>query len=180
MSCEVSCFQERKGATYASGSEAKFTGLKRRRSCVTGLVILLSYRSRLLREGLIAAAGRGQFTFTAEQVLHTPSYEKENRWLKARKQAQIQTLDQFGVFHDFQFSDRVSESGITFKNIVVDDAAKQYKAIHYDHGNGIAAADVDGDGRIDLYFVTQLGSNELWRNLGNGRLRTSQRRLESD
>ena len=91
-------------------------------------------------------------------VLRTPFYERENRWLKARKQAQLQTRNQFGVFHDFQFSDRVAESGITFKNIVVDDAAKQYKSIHYDHGNGIAAADVDGDGRMDLYFLTQLGA----------------------
>ena len=41
--------------------------------------------------------------------------------------------------------------------------------MHYDHGNGVVAADVDGDGRPDLYFLTQLGSNELWRNLGGGR-----------
>ena len=101
-------------------------------------------------------------------VLRPHSDEKENRWLESRKQAQLQTLDRFRVFHDFQFSDQISESRITFKNAVVDDAAKQYKSIHYDHGNGVAAADVDGDGRIDLYFVTQLGTNELWRNLGNG------------
>src|SRR5207249_2231266 len=30
-------------------------------------------------------------------------------------------------------------------------------------------ADVDGDGRPDLYFVTQLGRNELWKNMGDGR-----------
>ena len=41
--------------------------------------------------------------------------------------------------------------------------------MHYDHGTGVAAADVDGDGRTDLYFVSQLGTNELWRNLGGGR-----------
>jgi hypothetical protein len=102
-------------------------------------------------------------------VLRTPFYERESRWLKARKQAELETQDQFAVFHDFKFTDLVSESGITFKNLVVDDATKQYKSIHYDHGNGLAAADVDGDGRIDLYFLTQLGANELWRNLGNGR-----------
>ncbi len=33
---------------------------------------------------------------------------------------------------------------------------------------GCAAADVDGDGRVDLY-VTQFGSNRLYRNLGGGR-----------
>ena len=30
-------------------------------------------------------------------------------------------------------------------------------------------ADVDGDGRIDIYFPNQAGNNELWRNLGNAR-----------
>ena len=31
------------------------------------------------------------------------------------------------------------------------------------------AADVDGDGLMDLYFLTQIGRNELWHNLGNGK-----------
>ena len=36
-------------------------------------------------------------------------------------------------------------------------------------------ADVDGDGLEDIYFVNQLGGNQLWRNLGGGRLGTSPR-----
>ena len=60
------------------------------------------------------------------------------------------------------------ESGITFQNRVVDDAARDYKAVHYDHGNGLAVADVDEDGLVDIYFVNQIGDNELWRNLGGG------------
>ncbi|PYP01505.1 MAG: hypothetical protein DMD57_13780 [Gemmatimonadetes bacterium] len=52
---------------------------------------------------------------------------------------------------------------------IVDDAGKAYKLAHYDHGSGLCAADVDGDGLPDLYFVTQLGTNELWKNLGGGR-----------
>ena len=51
----------------------------------------------------------------------------------------------------------------------MDDAGKIYKAVHYDHGNGIAVADVDGDGRLDIYFVNQVGGNQLWRNVGGGR-----------
>ena len=43
------------------------------------------------------------------------------------------------------------------------------KAVHYDHGNGIAVADVDGDGREDIYFISQVGTNELYRNLGGGK-----------
>ena len=52
-----------------------------------------------------------------------------------------------------------------------DDSGRDYKAVHYDHGNGLAAADVDGDGLLDLYFVSQLGENQLWKNLGNGKFR---------
>ena len=35
-------------------------------------------------------------------------------------------------------------------------------------GMGVAAGDADGDGWVDLY-VTNLGSNHLWRNRGDGR-----------
>jgi len=73
------------------------------------------------------------------------------------------------VVHDFRFTDRRQASGITFENRIVDDAGKAYKLAHYDHGSGLCAADVDGDGLPDLYFVTQLGTNELWKNLGGGR-----------
>ena len=73
-----------------------------------------------------------------------------------------------GVFHRFRFADRLPESGITFVHRAVDDVRKSYRPVHYDHGNGIAAADVDGDGRPDLYFVNQAGGSELWKNLGGG------------
>jgi hypothetical protein len=91
--------------------------------------------------------------------------------LEARKQAQMATANQFAVFHQFQFADRARESGITFVHHIVEDAGKHYKAVHYDHGNGIAVADVDGDGLYDIYFVNQVGGNELWKNLGGGRFR---------
>ena len=41
--------------------------------------------------------------------------------------------------------------------------------MHYDHGNGLAIADVDGDGLLDIYFLNQVGGNQLWRNLGGGK-----------
>ena len=91
--------------------------------------------------------------------------------LAARKQKQLKTVDQFKVFYQFQFEDRREQSGITFLNQIVDDAARNYQKAHYDHGNGIAVADVDGDGLYDIYFVSQIGGNELWKNLGGGKFR---------
>lgn len=89
--------------------------------------------------------------------------------LEARKREQMSALAGARVFHGFQFVDRWLESGIRFEHHAVDDAARTYKAAHYNHGNGVAAADVDGDGRVDLCFTTQIGRNQLWRNLGGGR-----------
>jgi len=63
--------------------------------------------------------------------------------LAERKKAQLAAVGEFKVFYDFHFTDRVKESGITFVHRIVDDAGKTYKAVHYDHGNGIAAADVE-------------------------------------
>lgn len=91
--------------------------------------------------------------------------------LNARAKAQIEAARQFGVFHDFRFEDKIRESGITFVNHVVDDAGKTYKPVHYDHGNGLAVADVDGDGLYDIYFLSETGGNQLWKNLGGGKFR---------
>lgn len=98
-----------------------------------------------------------------------PEDLKDTSWLETLRDAQRKALAGSTVFHDFQFTDRVAESGISFKHRIVDDAGKTYKAAHYDHGNGIAIADVDGDGLSDIYFVSQVGGNQLWRNAGGGK-----------
>jgi cytochrome oxidase Cu insertion factor (SCO1/SenC/PrrC family) len=90
-------------------------------------------------------------------------------WLESRQAAQRQAAGDIGVFHDFEFADRAEASGIQFVSRTVPDVGRNFKLNHYDHGNGLAVADVDGDGLYDIYFVSQLGGNELWRNLGNGR-----------
>ena len=90
-------------------------------------------------------------------------------WLEGRRLAQQMTLDQFEVFHEFRFVDERRRSGITFRHKVTDDGSWVMKPVHYDHGNGIVIADVDLDGHHDIYFLNQIGANELWRSLGDGR-----------
>ena len=89
-------------------------------------------------------------------------------WLESRRQAQVAAAAGYAVFCDFSFTDRQPASGLTFHHRIVDDSGRHYRPNHYDHGNGIALADVDGDGRTDLYFVNQAGPNGLWRNAGGG------------
>jgi enediyne biosynthesis protein E4 len=102
-------------------------------------------------------------------IRYVPDNLKDTAWLTRLKDAQLASIASVPAFHDFQFVDRLAQSGITFKHRIVDDAGRTYKAAHYDHGNGLAVADVDGDGLLDIYFVTQVGGNQLWRNLGGGR-----------
>lgn len=90
-------------------------------------------------------------------------------WLAARARREADLAARSPVMRDFRFTDQRLASGITFENRVVDDAAKTYALAHYDHGSGLCAADVDGDSLPDLYFTTQLGSNQLWKNAGHGR-----------
>jgi len=105
------------------------------------------------------------------QEVRVPDPDVGAETLEARKRAQADTVKQFEVFYQFQFADRLPDSGITFVHHIVEDAGRHYKAVHYDHGNGIAVADVDGDGLYDIYFVNQVGGNQLWKNLGGGRFR---------
>ena len=105
----------------------------------------------------------------AAQKLEVPAIDVGVLQLDHRRDEQLRQVDQIQVFHDFTFADRQSQSGISFQHISTEDGTSHYKMVHYDHGNGVAIADVDGDERLDLYFVTQIGRNELWRNLGGGR-----------
>lgn len=98
-----------------------------------------------------------------------PKRDMELEAIPERIRAQQESAAQFKVFYQFQFKDKLKESGITFKNRVTVYATDQYIPIHYDHGTGVAVADVDGDGLYDIYFVNQVGGNELWKNLGNGK-----------
>jgi len=97
---------------------------------------------------------------------YVPDELTDTAWLQRLAETQRTAMSGVSAFHDFQFTDRVADSAITFKHGIVDDAGRSYKAAHYDHGNGMAIADVDGDGRLDVYFTSQVGGNQLWRNVG--------------
>jgi cytochrome oxidase Cu insertion factor (SCO1/SenC/PrrC family)/PAS domain-containing protein len=106
-----------------------------------------------------------------QQITHLiqPPEVADTEWLQRTKQTQLATRDQFSVFWDFQYQDRRAASGIDFQPQIVDEQRWRLQVNHYDHGNGVCVADVDGDGRYDIYFVSQAGANSLWRNLGEGR-----------
>jgi enediyne biosynthesis protein E4 len=100
--------------------------------------------------------------------VYIPPAIAEPPWLPDRRAAQLELAEHYEVYHQFSFSDQVEKSGIRFRNYITDESGKHWQPIHYDHGNGIAVADVDGDGWLDLYFTTQSGGNQLWRNLRDG------------
>jgi len=135
-----------------------------------GLLSQLSTSAALL--GLLHST---RVLFAADTVASTQiidSYKLNSKTpgiLEAKKQKQLEAANAWKIFHDFQFGDRYEESGIRFEHHAVDDAAKNWKPVHYDHGSTVAAADVDGDGLLDIYFVNQIGGNQLWRNIGHGR-----------
>ena len=114
-------------------------------------------------------SGPGALVVTLALLAASCRSSRTPAWLVERGRQETELAARSHVLHDFRFTDRRQASGITFENRVVDDAGKAYKLAHYDHGSGVCAADVDGDGLPDLYFVTQLGTNELWKNVGNGR-----------
>ncbi|MEO6711384.1 MAG: VCBS repeat-containing protein, partial [Planctomycetota bacterium] len=69
-----------------------------------------------------------------------------------------------------RFQDVTAASGIKFSHHYLDsESGSHYQVNPYDHGSGVAIADVDGDGKDDVYFCDFLGPNALYRNLGGMR-----------
>ncbi|MCE9634575.1 MAG: CRTAC1 family protein [Planctomycetes bacterium] len=65
------------------------------------------------------------------------------------------------------FVDVAQQAGVSFKMAFLPgEQGRTFKINLYDHGTGVALADIDGDGDDDIYFLNQLGPNALYRNDG--------------
>ena len=133
------------------------------------LVLAAVSATALMVGGRTTTAIAAQAAASAPPVRFVPDGLRDTSWLQTLRDAQVKAAEGVAAFHGFQFADRLVESGIQFRHRIVEDSGRSYKAVHYDHGNGLAIADVDGDGRTDVYFVNQVGGNQLWRNVGGGR-----------
>ena len=64
------------------------------------------------------------------------------------------------------------KSGIVFKNIISEN--KQHNALTHENlynGGGVATGDINNDGLDDIYFISNMGYNKLYLNLGNLKFR---------
>jgi hypothetical protein len=67
------------------------------------------------------------------------------------------------------FTHVLKQSNIDFTHNFVDkETGSVWKLNQYDHGSGVLVADVNQDGRDDLYFLNFIGDNGLWVNRGDG------------
>src|SRR6202012_3339329 len=138
--------------------------------CCLALILAGEAKAQKTNPDGIAKAPVKRSSESVPQI-RSPDPDIGEKSLDARKKAQAETVSAFKVFYQFQFTDKVKESGITFVQHAVEDATRNYMPVHYDHGNATAVADVDGDGLYDIYFVNQVGGSELWKNLGGGKFK---------
>jgi hypothetical protein len=68
-----------------------------------------------------------------------------------------------------RFEECAEKAGLKFHNTFLrPEQGENFKINLYDHGSGLAVADVDGDGKDDVLLLNQLGPNALFRNKGDG------------
>lgn len=71
-----------------------------------------------------------------------------------------------GYFGSTGFAELDSaDTGIQFENFVSQDSIDENR--NFLNGSGVATADVDGDGRVDIYLAQLEGPNKLYKNIGN-------------
>ncbi len=63
---------------------------------------------------------------------------------------------------------KAEETNIAFSNTITEDPEHNIlNYIYYYNGAGVAAGDVNNDGLVDLYFVSNMGENKLYLNEGD-------------
>lgn len=68
---------------------------------------------------------------------------------------------------EIRFIETAEAAGLRFRMAFLPgEQGEQFKINLYDHGSGVAVADVDGDGDEDVYLCNQLGRNALFVNDG--------------
>ena len=71
--------------------------------------------------------------------------------------------------NEVRFEDTIESSGIGFTmGFLPNEQGPRFRINLYDHGCGVAVADVNGDGHDDVYFCNQLGPNALYVGDGKG------------
>jgi len=61
-----------------------------------------------------------------------------------------------------------SKSGVYFKNVIKEN--QEHNALNYENlynGGGVAIGDINNDGLDDIYFISNMGYNKLYLNMGN-------------
>ncbi len=77
--------------------------------------IFLRAMSALLFMGA-AGAAIGLLSAQSGTIRFVPPDLEDTSWLQARREAQLKAATRASVFHDFQFTDRIGESGISFRH----------------------------------------------------------------
>jgi hypothetical protein len=80
-----------------------------------------------------------------------------------------------------RFVDVLEDSGIDFRHhFFPSEQGENYRMNQYDHGSGVLVADVNNDGRMDIYLLDFLGPNALYINKGNFKFEETARRAGVD
>src|SRR5204863_372482 len=115
----------------------------------------------------LAAACRGA-SAPAPIEVRTPNPDVGADTLAARRTKQIESARGIRAFHDFQFTDKLPESGITFVHRIVDDAGRHYKA---DEKGPDGAYVGLADASLGHTHPDRFEYPALYRNLGHNRFK---------
>ena len=98
-----------------------------------------------------------------------PSEVVDPPWLTRRQQAQLAAAQAYESFATSPLPTSLELAALRFAIGWWRNSGKSYIPVHYDHGNGPSRGGCGWRCLYDLYFATQVGSNQLWRNRGEAR-----------